>query len=208
MTKNNQLFSRIVFLGIFVLAVILVFWIGRVISQKGSGNSTAVGNFEKGKVVLVEYADFQCPACGLYYPLVKQLKSESGDKMEVVFKHFPLKSIHKNADLASRASEAALIQGKFWEMHDILFEKQNEWSNSGQARSLFTAYAVSLGMNQQKFVDDIDSDSVKERVNSDYQEGVGLRVNGTPTLFLNGKKITNPRSYDEFKKLIQDQINK
>ena len=207
MTKNNQLFSRIVFLGIFVLAVILGFWIGRAISQKGD-DATIAGNFEKGKAVLVEYADFQCPACGLYYPLVKQLKEEFGDKMELTYKHFPLRSIHKNADLAARASEAALLQGKFWEMHSMLYEKQSEWSNSDQALSLFTAYAMSIGIDRTRFMADVESDVVKDKVNRDYQDGLGLRVNGTPTFFLNGKKIINPRSYDEFKKLIQDQINK
>jgi len=202
--NNKKLLSRLMFLGLFVGAVFLIFWIGRNMSDNEPVD--AITKSESGKSVLIEYADFQCPACGMYYPLVKQLKTEFGDKLEVVYKHFPLKNLHKNADLAARASEAALNQGKFQEMHNMLFEKQEEWSDSNQALSLFTAYAVTLGLDKDRFLTDIDSDVVKDKVNEDYAEGVSLRVNGTPTFFLNDKKINNPRSYDEFRGIIEQSL--
>jgi protein-disulfide isomerase len=209
--KNRQLLSRLIFLSIFSLAVFGIFLIGQYSStteQSASMTNTLDGFIptEKGQAILVEYSDFQCPACGMYYPLVKQLKAEFGDKLKVVYKHFPLQQIHKNANLAARASEAALNQNKFWEMHNILFEKQKEWSESGQALSLFTAYAMELGLEKERFLDDIDRSSLYDKVNSDYQEGIRLKVSGTPTFFLNGEKITNPRGYDEFKKLIEQTI--
>jgi protein-disulfide isomerase len=209
--QSKQLLSRIIFLSIFGLAVLIIFWMGQKLSN--SDQSASIGKIvedfvptEKGKVVLVEYSDFQCPACGMYYPLIKQLKAEFGDRLQVAYKHFPLQKIHKNANLAARVSEAALNQNKFWEMHNVLFEKQKEWSDSGQALSLFTAYALELGLEKEKFLDDIDKNSTYDKVNADYQEGVSFGVAGTPTFFLNGKKIINPRGYDEFKKLIEQSI--
>ena len=205
--KNKKLVSRIVFLVVFGLLMLSIFLIDRGFS-KGGGSSVydLTYNSEPGKATLVEYSDFQCPACRMYYPLVKQLRVDFGDKLIFVYKYFPLKSIHKNADLSARAGEAARLQGKFDEMENILFTKQNEWAGSDQAQSLFVAYALSLGFNREKFLEDIDSSSVKGKVDGDYQEGTRLRVAGTPTFFLNGKKLNNPTSYDEFKKLIQDSI--
>lgn len=159
-----------------------------------------------GTAVLVEFSDFQCPACGMYYPLVKQLKSDFGDQLEVVYRHFPLKNIHRNAELAARASEAALIQDKFGEMHNVLFERQKEWSESGQASSLFLAYAVDIGLDGAKFSEDIEKSELYDKVNRNYQEGIRLNLTGTPTFFLNGKKIINPKSYDEFRELIKKSI--
>lgn len=209
--QNRQLLSRLIFLTLFGLTVFGIFWMGQSLSDSGQSAPVvkATDGFvplEKGRAVLVEYSDFQCPACGMYYPLVKQLKEELGDKLQVVYKHFPLQQVHKNANLAARASEAALNQNKFWEMHDILFERQKEWSDSSQALSLFTAYALELGLNKEIFLDDIDKNSVYDKVNADYQEGVRLGVGGTPTFFLNGEKINNPRNYNEFRKLIEQSF--
>jgi len=201
MDKNRQLLSRIVFLGIFVVAIFVIFWLGQALSKDEEVQAEL--DYEAGKATLVEYADFQCPACETYYPLVKQLKAEFGDKIVMIYKHFPLQQIHKNANLAARASEAALIQGKFWEMHNIIFEKQKEWSDSTQASALFTDYALEVGLYKEKFLGDVGADTVYDKVNDDYQEGVRLGVRGTPTFFLNGKKIINPRGYDEFKELIE-----
>ena len=161
------------------------------------------------KVVLIEYSDFQCPACGHYYPLVKQVKQEFGDGMQFVYRHFPLPS-HKNAELAARASEAAGAQNKFWEMHDAIFEHQEEWSgkSSNGARSDFKQYAEKLGLDAARFESDLDSDEVKNKVENDRQSGLRSKVNSTPTFFLNGQKIQNPRSYDEFKSFISDALVK
>ena len=164
---------------------------------------------KESKVTLIEYSDFQCPACGHYYPLVKQLAQEFGDKIQFAYRHFPLPS-HKNAELAARAAEAGGAQNKFWEMHDMIFEHQGEWSekSAGDARNIFRQYAEKLGLDTARFESDLDSDAVENKVENDRQSGLRSKVNSTPTFFLNGQKIQNPRSYDEFKSLISDTLSK
>lgn len=153
-------------------------------------------------VVLVEYSDFQCPACAVYYPLVKKLSEEFGTALQVVYRQFPLNAIHTNADAAARAAEAANLQGKFWELHDMIFEHQSEWANSKDAAALFGQYAFSLGLNQEQFLKDMESQQVKDKVSRDLKSGWDSQVQGTPTFFLQGKKIANPSSYDAFRQLI------
>ena len=212
MQQNKKLLNRLGLLLIFATLIFGIFLMARSLANPQEENNlekvTDEGFLpsENGKAVLVEFSDFQCPACGIYYPLVKKLKTDLGDKLTVVYKHFPLSQIHKNADLAARTAEAAKIQGKFWEMHDMIFEKQNEWSGSNQALSLFSSYAVSLGLDKDKFLQDIDSNEVRNKISDDYQQGVRLGVKGTPTFFLNGKKITNPGNYDDFKSTIEQSI--
>lgn len=157
------------------------------------------------KVVLVEYSDFQCPACGAYHPLVKQLVQELGNDFAFVYRHFPLKQ-HKHAELAARATEAAGKQGKFWEMNAMIFEHQKDWSDANNARDMFIGYAESFGIDRAQFEKDMDSDAIADKVSESYTTGMKLRINGTPTFFLNGKKLETPRSYEEFKKLLQDEI--
>lgn len=156
------------------------------------------------KVTLVEFADFQCPACGAYEPLIRKVLEDNAGTVQLVFRHFPLMQIHPNALLASKAAEAAGVQGKFWEMHDTLFENQTEWSTSLNARDLIVGYAERIGLDTKKFEDDLNNKSLEDRVLAELREGVSLGVQGTPTFFLNGKKIQNPSSPEEFNRLIQD----
>lgn len=157
------------------------------------------------KVTLVEFADFQCPACGAYEPLVRQVVAENADVVQLVFRHFPLTKIHQNALLASKAAEAAGVQGKFWEMHDKLFENQTEWSTALNARDYMIAYASAIGLDAKKFAADLNNPSIEEKVLAEYREGINLGVQGTPTFFLNGKKIQNPSSPEEFNALIRKE---
>src|SRR3989338_2093696 len=106
-------------------------------------NDWVKGNKEA-KVTLIEYSDFQCPACGAYYPVVKQLNEEVGDKIVIAYRNFPLRQVHQNAQIAAQAAEAAGKQGKFWEIHDMLFENQKEWSSYVNAKEIFIKYAQSL----------------------------------------------------------------
>ncbi len=156
-------------------------------------------------VNFVEYGDFQCPACGAYYPLVKQALKAYGDKIKFTFKNFPL-SQHKNADIASRAGESAREQGKFMEMYDMLYTNQEKWAESTTARDTFIGYAKTLNLDLTKFQKDIDSDAIESRVRNDYQEGVSLGVNSTPTFFVNGRQIQNPQSYDEFQRIFNKAL--
>ncbi|MEK7505326.1 MAG: thioredoxin domain-containing protein [Patescibacteria group bacterium] len=187
-------------------------------STPGSGNDTSylsdqvadndhvTGKGGKG-VLLIEYSDFQCPACGAYHPVVKQLLQKYEDDIKFVYRHFPLPQ-HKNARIAAYASEAAGRQGKFFEMHDLLFENQSEWSENLNARSIFSRYAVELGLDEARFASDIDDASIAAIVGDQSASGISLGVNSTPTFFLNGKKLGSPGSLEAFDALIKDAIDK
>jgi len=154
------------------------------------------------KVVLVEYGDYQCPACAFYEKFTSELVKEFGSKIVFVYRHFPLRNIHANADLSARTAEAVGMQGKYWEMHEMLYKNQKSWERAGNAKEIFTRYAVSLGLDTVQFERDIESNDLKAKVQGDYESGVRAGVNGTPTFFLNGKKIENPSSYQVFSALV------
>ncbi|MBI4138255.1 MAG: DsbA family protein [Candidatus Wildermuthbacteria bacterium] len=161
---------------------------------------------ETASVTLVEYGDFQCPACGSYFPVIQRLKEGFPDSLRIVFRQFPLRGIHPFADVSARASEAAALQGKFWEMHDMLFERQREWTADGDVRARLAEYAEELGLDTARFSEDLDSPGVRDKVERDTLGGNAAKVQGTPTFFLQGKRIQNPRSYDEFKSLVEQAI--
>jgi len=149
------------------------------------------------KTTLIEYADFQCPSCGAFYPEVKSLQQKYGAQFLFVYRYFPLTAIHQNADLAARAAEAAGAQGKFWEVHDLLFEHQNDWAERADAQKIFQQYAQGLGLDVNKFNVDIDSQPVKDRIARDLASGDRAGVAGTPTFYLNNKQITNLSTYGD-----------
>lgn len=154
---------------------------------------------------LVEYSDFQCPACAAYEPMVQRLVKENPDKVRLVYRHYPLRSIHPNAQAAAEAAEAANLQGKFWEMHDMLFNTQNDWARDSKPEAKFAEYARSLGLNVDQFKTDSESKGVREKIDADYSSGTRSGVQGTPTFFLNGKLISSPQTYEEFKALVDKQ---
>ncbi len=143
----------------------------------------------EGEIVLVEFSDLQCPACQSVQAPLKQILSKYEGKVKLVYRHYPLNSIHKNADIASRASEAAHLQGKFWEMHDTLFEKQREWEKLGDPREKFAEYATALGLDATKFLADIESQEVKDKVAIDLLAATNYRLSGTPSFFVNGESV-------------------
>lgn len=151
-----------------------------------------------GAVTLVEYGDFQCPFCGTFYPVLKQVKEKYGDKITFQFRHFPIASSHPNAMAAHRAAEAAAKQGKFFEMHDILYERQQSWSGSTSASTVFEGYAQQLGLNMDQYKADVVSSAVNDVIQADVKEGQKLRVSGTPTFFIDGQKIDSPRDSLDF----------
>ncbi|MBM2817839.1 MAG: Protein-disulfide isomerase [Parcubacteria group bacterium] len=159
---------------------------------------------KESKVIITEYSDFQCPACASYYGVVKQIHKDFGDKLAIIYRNFPLRQIHKNAEIAALSAEAAGKQNKFWEMHDMLFENQKKWEFEKNAKEIFVGYAQELGLNSEQFKLDLDSKEIKEKVEADYQSGVKAGVNHTPTFFVNGEEIQNPRSYEEFKNIINE----
>jgi protein-disulfide isomerase len=163
---------------------------------RGAANTT---------VSLMEYGDFQCPACGAYEPLVEQLYKTYGDKVQFVFRNFPLYQVHQDAGIGAQAAEAAALQGKYWEMHDLLYKTQATWSTAAAAdvvSKYFDGYAQSLGMNVSTFDTDINSTAVKAKVDADATLGNTAQVNHTPTFFINLTQIANPQSYADFAKVI------
>lgn len=152
-------------------------------------------------LTLIEYSDFQCPACATYYPLVSQIKKEYEGKLLFVYRHFPL-PIHPHAPIAARAAEAANRQGKFWEMHDKLFENQTTWSGQKDPKATFVGYAKDLQLDLAQFEKDLGDSALDSFVNQSYAEGTRLGVRATPSFFLNGEKIPNPRSIEDFKTLL------
>ncbi len=147
------------------------------------------------KNLLIKYSDFECPACATYHNLITSLSENKDnkdivDKVTFVYRHFPLDQIHKNARVAAYASEAASNQGKFYEFHDKLFDNQAEWSSIANPLAIFEKYAKDLNLDIKKFNDDSKLDATKEKVQSDYVSGLNASVDGTPTFYLNGKKIS------------------
>ena len=153
------------------------------------------------KVTLVKFSDYQCPACAVYYSFEKQLKQDLGDDVLIITKHFPLNQ-HPYAHLASRAVEAAKVQGKKHEMHDLIFVGQSQWSR-GNAEAIFIGYAKSLGLDEDKFVADMNSADMNRIVMEQRREGIEKQIRSTPTFFINGEMIeNNPPNYEQFKKLV------
>ncbi len=155
------------------------------------------------KVTVIEYYDFECPPCGSYYPILKELEKQHPD-VQFVYRYFPL-SGHLNAMNAALAAEAAAQQGKFAEMKNIIFDNQDEWGGKDSAdASLFVKYAEQIGLNMSAWESARTSDAVAERVQSSVTTGVTVGVRGTPTFFLNGAPLDTPRSLEEFSKLLTD----
>ncbi|MBP7671073.1 thioredoxin domain-containing protein [Candidatus Gracilibacteria bacterium] len=161
------------------------------VDESGStADDWAIGNTES-EIVIIEYSDLQCPACAAREPLVDEIVSEFGNHVKFVYRHFPLRTLHKNAQFAAEAAEAAGLQGKFWEMKEVLFANQQAWSTLEKepAEAAFGLYAAQIGLDPAKFTQDLASDAVKDAVNEDYAKGVDARVNSTPTFFLNGQQM-------------------
>jgi protein-disulfide isomerase len=200
----------------FVVIIGLIIW-GLIAAEMKSSQKNAsiplpdqivttdhIRGDETAKVTLVEYSDFQCPSCRSYHPFVERLLAEtSSSTLRFVYRHFPL-SQHANAVPAAKASEAAGKQGKFWEMYNILFDKQANWEASTDARTIFTGYARELNLDIPRFEADMNSKEIDDIINKDLKSGLKANIKGTPTFFINGTQIDNPKNYDEFKKVIDE----
>jgi protein-disulfide isomerase len=141
-------------------------------------------------VTLVEYGDYQCPSCGAAYPIVKALRRRLGDGLRFVFRNFPLERVHPHAEDAAEAAEAAGAQGKFWEMHDFLFENQDELDLPS-----LMSYAREAQVDTERWALDMETRAFTARVKEDFLSGVRSGVNGTPTFFINGHRHDGP--FDE-----------
>ena len=208
--------KRTLFWVVFLLVLALIIW-GLAVAmnkppvtgpQLGTPSPVSESDHSRGPasalVTIIEYSDFQCPACAAYYPLVERMYQEASTTVRFVYRHFPLfPTPHKNSLVAAQASEAASNQGKFWEMYDMLFQNQTVWAESNSATAVFESYAEKLGLDMAKYKIDFDSAEVKARVQRDRDEGEALGINSTPTFFINGKAIVNPQGYEAFKAIIE-----
>jgi protein-disulfide isomerase len=140
-------------------------------------------------VHLEEFGDFECPPCGLFHPILQQMHAEFGDKLAITFREFPLVPTHQHALAAASAAEAAGVQGKFWEMHDLLYEHQNDWKKEFDVRPIFEGYAKQIGLDVDRYKRDVNGDFVAQRIFADGKRGHSLGVKGTPTVFMNGREV-------------------
>lgn len=205
-------------LGTIIGSILLIFGIGFLFSKTTQPTATTVdrtileenldhekGATESAKVVVVEFSDFQCPACRAAESLVTQLSQEYADRVTFAYRHFPLEQIHANARAAAIAAEAAAVQDAFWPYHDLLFDKQEEWSaikDAQQLQDVFVAYADTLKLNREQFITDLAKPEVIAQVTEDGALANQLNVNATPTFFVNGI----PSSISELKATIEAQL--
>lgn len=217
--------------GLIVLVTVVVIVAGAMSS--GSGGSSNTSNFvatmapgitssdhvignPHAKVTLIEYGDFECPACGDYEPAVQQLIDTMSSTVEFVFRNFPLTSIHPFAMVGSEAAEAAGMVGgpsKYWAMHNLLYAKQSEWSTNtlltpAQVTSQYlNKYAQSLGLDVTTFDADMNSPQVSDKIQADIAGGNAAQIDHTPTFFVNLAQIPNPQSYAAFQAVLESAMN-
>jgi protein-disulfide isomerase len=139
-------------------------------------------------VVLEEFGDFECLPCSLFWPILEKLEQEYGNRLAVVFREHPLK-MHRYALDAARAAEAAGLQNKFWEMHDILYRTRGNWVPADYIRPYLNDYATELRLDVDRFKTDMDGDDVAKRITADQDRGDSLAIDRTPVIFVNGEKI-------------------
>jgi protein-disulfide isomerase len=158
-------------------------------------------------VLLEEFGDFQCPSCGSYYPEVKKIEAEFGDKLKVIFRELPLLPMHEHALMAAQAAEAAGVQGKFWEMHDLLYENQAKWVEQKDLVPVFVDYAKQIGINPDQFMKDLNGETVAQRIFQDGKRAHSFGLKGTPSFFVNGKEAKDKQWEPEgLRQMIRDAI--
>lgn len=160
-----------------------------------------------GAVQIVEFGDFQCPACGAAEPRLAKLRADYDGKVNFVFRNFPLAQIHKNAVAAANAAESAGAQGKYWEMHDKLYANQTEWSDLSNPADKFAEYATSIGIDGTKVKKAIQDKAYQQFIDTDMADGEALQVNSTPTVFIDGKKLS-ANDYETMKAAVETALNK
>ncbi|WP_299291144.1 thioredoxin domain-containing protein [uncultured Mucilaginibacter sp.] len=160
---------------------------------QGSSNAT---------IKLVEYGDYQCSYCGEAYPIIKAVQQTLGNDLELVFRNFPLPEVHPDAENAAKAAEAAALQNKFWEMHDMLYENQQQLDEEH-----LVSFAKKIGLDVNQFKSDMQKSAVSDKIENDFESGVRSGVNGTPSFFINGKKYDGDwQDEDGFTQYLKSQL--
>lgn len=198
---------------LIIIGVLLVCFLGLIVLTKtnnsevtSDGSSNVYGKLDS-KVTLTEYVDYQCEACYAFYPTVKEIKEKYKDRVKFQIKNFPISSSHQFARRAASYAEAAAMQGKFFEMHDKIFEGQKAWESAKNPEEYFESYAKEIGLDIAKLKEDAASPLVNAIINADLAEVNKLGGDGTPTFALNGKKIDNPdNTVEAFSKVLDDAL--
>jgi protein-disulfide isomerase len=164
------------------------------VSDHVKGNPNAPGQ-------LVEYGDFQCPHCGAAHPITKEIEKHFGDRLSFVFRHFPLSESHPMAFAAAIASEGAANQGKFWEMHDLIYENQRNLSHA-----TLLSMAIDLKIDKGTFKKDIQNQELAKKVETDFESGIVSGVNGTPTFYINGSQHYGTFEYHVLENAINEAL--
>lgn len=230
--KNNSSIAPIVIIGLVLVAAIgAIWWFSGSQTQTARTNTTRQSGANQAElyakaspganppqslgapnaaVTIEEFADFQCGACAGMHPVVKELRSTYGDRVRIVFRHFPLNiPSHDKAYEAAVATEAAGMQGKFWDMQNILFTNQQLWSRSSDFRKMFQDYAQKIGLDVEKFNTDMAGSFTKNRVDADLQRGRSLQINSTPTFYINGRIVgEREMSADGMRQIIDAELQK
>lgn len=203
---------------IIILAVIILGFIGFIgfnnLNKEDEAVISGTSNHSRGNidsnVELVAYKDFECPPCGQFHPIEEQLYEQFKDRVKFTFKHFPIDTLHPNARAAHRAAEAAGLQGKFFEMQNLLYDGQRQWSSqvTNNPQTVFEQYAQQLGLDLEKFKADVVLDSTNKTINADISTGKQIGVNGTPSFFINGTQVNTGEinSLEEFAKKIEEAL--
>ena len=172
--------------------------------------NTGGGHFrgpENAKVTLVEFGDYQCPSCRQYHPIIVELLSRYPQQLRLEYHHYPLVSLHANTMAASMAAEAAGEQGHYWEMHDLLFERQDIWSKTPNPEPEFLAMAGMIGLDQNKFMQSMRSPQLQDRILQDVVRARDANVQGTPTFFIDGQIVNIPMSINAFVDAIESRLH-
>jgi predicted DsbA family dithiol-disulfide isomerase len=178
----------------------------KVLPGKGGAESMHIRGNPDAPITLEEFGDFQCPPCGNIAVFIDELVKEYDPRLRLVFRNFPL-SNHGYAREAALAAEAAGLQARFWEMHDVLYREQSVWSNADNARELFESYAGMLGLDLNQFKKDMDSDKARQRVEADEARGNSLGIKATPTLFVDNREMgPNDRNPEGARRLIDEAV--
>ncbi|MDZ4384772.1 MAG: DsbA family protein [Nitrospirota bacterium] len=192
--------------GILMAIILIGYLVSRI---PGIGSTYGEGDPVKGapqaKVRIVEYSDFQCPACQYAQGALKQIVEEYGETVQIIFNDFPLVSNHPNALPAAEAAQCAYSQQRFWEYHDLLFEGQNIWAQTTDPRPHFLDYARETGLNIEQFSRCIENHETQKAVRVDMKEGEALRIRSTPTFFINDTRLVGPATFNNFKEAIDAQ---
>lgn len=159
-------------------------------------------------VQLEEFGDYQCPPCGMFHPILEQMHQEFGDKLRITFRNFPLVQAHQHAAAAASAAEAAGLQGKFWEMHDLIYEHQADWKDKLDVGPIFEGYAQQIGLDVARWKKDSASEQIAQRIYLDSKRGQSMGVKGTPTVFINGREVPFEQLLaDKLRLVIQYELN-